>query len=271
MLNLRPYCYIIVSMKIIPDRNEFEVYFFSHSNEEVAEHFGVCKTTVYHWARIFGTQRKRNKYKDTLITSFSNLQEQILIGSLLGDGSLGKVVGNEQSFYRELHGVLQEEYIRWKYELLKPFSVNVKKCVNNKKYQAYILRTMRHPLFTELENLWYLRDCQNNYVLKNGRRIKILPSDVKLTPITIAVWYCDDGWKPKKDNQFYFSTHGFSLQEVERLVVLLRGFGLNCRVRMRTKKRLPEIVVLAESKFDFVELLKPHMPCKSLFYKLGLR
>ena len=44
--------------------------------------------------------------------SLSKIEEQIIIGSILGDGCL---VGNKRNpKFKENHSIKQEEYLRWK-------------------------------------------------------------------------------------------------------------------------------------------------------------
>ncbi len=248
-------------------KEEFEEYFFTHSNGETAKHFKVCTTTVRKWARKFNTKRKCSRYKDMPNAFLSDEQKSIIVGSMLGDGTLGKVVGNEQSYYRELHGISQKDYIEWKFNALNPFAVRMRECVNNKIYRAMFFHTIRHPIFTELEAEWYLRDG-SRYVLKNKRRVKVVPNSIRLTPLSVAIWYLDDGWRPKRDNQFYFSTHGFSVDDCDLLVAELCRLGVSSNIRLRTKNQLPEIAVPASSKLNFLDLVESHIPCRCMEYKL---
>jgi len=252
----------------MPTKREFEEHFFSHSNKETADYFGVGTTTVRNWARKFGTKRKCARHKDIPLAVLSDEQEQVMVGSLLGDGSLGKVCGNEQSYYREMHGVSQREYLEWKFDLFQPFSVQLNDCINNKIYDAVKFHTIRHPVFTDLEKAWYLRDELGRYILRRKKRIKTIPVDVCLTPLSVTVWYLDDGWKPKRDNQFYFSTHGFSVTECDYMTHKLKELGIMSKVRLRTKKKLPEIAIPAKSKMEFLNLVEGCVPCDSMMYKL---
>ncbi|MBD3261649.1 MAG: hypothetical protein GF334_08220, partial [Candidatus Altiarchaeales archaeon] len=48
------------------------------------------------------------------------LQEQLLVGSLLGDGSLSAPKNSKGARYSEGHSEKQKEYLRWKRDKLKP-------------------------------------------------------------------------------------------------------------------------------------------------------
>lgn len=254
-----------MSIKTKPSKEDFESIFFSMSNSDTAEHFGVSLTTVFNWARKFGTPRKSLRYKDLNI-ELTDVQQQVLNGSLLGDGSLGKVYGTNHSFYREVHCLKQESYIRWKYNLLKPFTVSIRRICNNKKYEAYHFHSVRHPHFTYLESQWYARK-DDDYLTYNNKRIKCVPDNLKLTPLTLSVWYLDDGWK-SKDNLFYLSTHSFSIEDCLHLVELMGDMNIESYIRLRTKKNLPEVCIKAKSKDTFNDIVKTHLPCQEMSYKL---
>lgn len=253
----------------IPSKEIFETFFFEHSNTETAAHFNVGLTTIFKWARKLDVARKCSRYKDIQVP-FTTIQKEILEGSLLGDGSLGKLECNcNHSYFRELHGPKQENYLRWKCDMLKPFSVEVVKCKNNKTYDAFRFHTIRHQLFTDMEKQWYKRK-DNEYVLQKGKRIKCIPDSIDLTPLVISVWFFDDGWRPKKDNQIYLSTHGFDYSDVEKLIIQLNNkYNLGCKIRLRTKNKLPEIAIPATGKECFLNLVKPNLPCSELLYKIN--
>ena len=65
-----------------------------------------------------------------------------------------KTFGKTATF-RESHGEKQEDYLLWKYEILKNLC-NVKpKLYKNGNYKAYRLGSKLLPFFKELHNLWY--------------------------------------------------------------------------------------------------------------------
>ncbi|MEK7515930.1 MAG: hypothetical protein AAB555_03355 [Patescibacteria group bacterium] len=48
-------------------------------------------------------------------------QRSLLIGSLLGDGTMRLGEGARNANYKVEQGLVQKSYVFWKYELLKPF------------------------------------------------------------------------------------------------------------------------------------------------------
>lgn len=143
----------------------------------------------------------------------TDIQEQILNGHLLGDGCLCKPKNdNTNSRFTIKRAASDLEYLNWsaKYfqDYLSPTGVyNIK--IFDDRYKKYyyssIFYTRQLPIFTEYYNKWYPK----------GK--KIVPKDLILTPLTIAVWLADDGsirsQSPTKLTMT-FSTDSFSKENV---------------------------------------------------------
>ena len=100
-----------------------------------------------------------------------------------------------------------------------------------------------------------------NRFYKNG--IKIVPRDIFLSPLSLAVWFMDDGYCDKK--AAYFCTHSFDSQSLKHLQKILLGYGLESGLivdRSHYKIRL-----LVKSTPRFIQLIVPFMH-SSLLYKL---
>lgn len=209
-------------------------------------------------------------------------QIEILTGSLLGDGCLIKVKGNNNSYFSEIHSLKQYDYLQWKHDKLLPFSKPIiiasaagRKIENNKVVPDYnkilhncTLRTISQPFLTQLEKKWYLRDSSGNYIFKNNRRIKIIPSDLVLTPLIIAVWFFDDGTNTPKRRAAGFCTQSFSKDECYFLTEKLLDFGIKCRVQ-KTRNNFG-LYAGAESYLDLINLITPYVPCECMRYKVDL-
>jgi len=108
--------------------------------------------------------------------------EQVLIGSLIGDGGLKK--GKSSSYY-ETHSLKQSEYLKWKAEILSSFFGGNVKIRNEKDGRKFITFSTRcHPILTELRGLWY----------PNGKKTIPMQELQKLDKLSLAVWYQDDGY-----------------------------------------------------------------------------
>ena len=66
-------------------------------------------------------------------------------------------------------------------------------------------------------------------------RCKVVPDDLVLTPLSMAVWFMDDG--SRKSNQcrgLYLNTQSFTISEVELLQsVIRRDVGVETSVRQQ--------------------------------------
>ena len=106
-------------------------------------------------------------------------QEEIIIGSLLGDGNIKKQ-GEQTAFFWEEHGPKQVEYVSWLADELGDITRNVSL---KTKGGTVILETKASLRIDDIRELFY----------KNKK--KIVPESIvgKITPRVIALWYCGDG------------------------------------------------------------------------------
>ncbi len=191
--------------------------------------------------------------KDEKITSN---QEQILFGSILGDGNLKK--NNEQTaYFREEHSSKQKKYVAWLSKVLSNLISNT--CLRTKRGNAII--ESRHLLkFGDLYNTFY----------NKGK--KIVPREVvnKINPLGLAAWYCSDGslqlgncyWKGKKyprRPRATIYTNGFSDEiSQKRSIEIFHRFDIKPTLRRISKYRALQFSV-SEAKKLF-ELIAPYVP-----------
>ena len=127
-----------------------------------------------------------SEYKKKL--TFSRLQTSVLVGSLLGDGTLRLGKGAINVNFKVEHGLRQKEYVFWKYQVFKewvttPPKLSVRYDGNRLPYpKSWWFRTIRHPEITLFHKKFY------------PFGIKIVPNDIKnfLDPLAFAVWIMDD-------------------------------------------------------------------------------
>lgn len=72
---------------------------------------------------------------------------------------------------------------------------------------GYLYVTRSHPKFTELGKKWYT-------ISDDDRLIKVIPKDLTLDPLSLCIWYMDDGTKEKGKNRCRIATNGFKDEEV---------------------------------------------------------
>lgn len=186
------------------------------------------------------------------VGSLSQRQKSIIIGSLLGDAYLRKIPGRADAFVEINHSYKAKDYVDWKYEELKPLSAGKPQKREYSGRVAYRFYTKQHPELSEFLAEFY----------KNGR--KIIPRNIKLDALSLAVWYMDDGSKTKKGD-VYLNTQQFSFNDQRFLLHLLRQLGI--RARMNKDKKYYRIRIRKESIPNFISLITPYI-IPSMEYKL---
>ena len=107
------------------------------------------------------------------------------------------------------------------------------------------------------------------YIKVNNNFVKIIPYNIFywLTPLSLAVWFMDDGSKYK--NSARIATNCFTFEEITFLCdVLKKKF---CIVASPCKSGVGKghiIYIHVESMKLFTRIVKPHM-VPSMYYKLG--
>lgn len=191
---------------------------------------------------------------DNTAGSLTQLQKSFVIGTLLGDGYIRQAKGRRNAFLEVNHSITQKEYVEWKYEILKNLTRSGPKSrKGNGNRIAYRFFTKQHPEFTETMGLFY----------KDKK--KCIPN-LKLDPVTLAVWFMDDGSRCSEDN-VYLNTQQFSKADQYKLLELLKEIGLEgtlnkdkeyYRIRFKTSS-IPRLYKIIE------EYIIPSMK-----YKIGL-
>jgi len=125
----------------------------------------------------------------------SSFQREVINGTILGDGriecrSKGIKVFPKTARLRIHQGGSQKDYLYWKYQILSDVVSQQPKqivCGRNyqgdKNYYSWYFHTVTTEFFGELYQQFYLDGC------------KIVPKSILniLTPLSLAVWYMDDG------------------------------------------------------------------------------
>ena len=227
------------------------------------------------------TKNKRFKYSNTFSKEMSKsikdfrTWEQVLLGSLLGDGNLRKRRksngDNENDKYpqfREAHHRRQEQYLNWKLNILSQF-LNFK----IHKYPNHIhIRSLTNPLLNAYYYLFY------------SNRKKVITREIlnMLEPLGIAVWYCDDGSFGYQNNTSRLSTYNY-LTEGNKLIIdwFKLKYDINFKLLKEIKKSSAKALKLGfpitywsirlnvKDTKKFIELIKPYVP-ECMGYKLGL-
>lgn len=186
------------------------------------------------------------------VPNLSREAEQILVGSLLGDGSLLKKNKNHNSSFVEHHCIAQKEYILWKEKILaKHLIIKYREYYShNHKYTE--IRSLVNSKLNHFYNLFYIND-------KKEVTKKILS---KLKPLGIAVLYCDDGSYNYANNScelgVFFGDGNILIKRWFK-----EKYDINSTI---TKSGLLRFNVIETKKF--LKLIRRYVP-KCMNYKVG--
>lgn len=193
---------------------------------------------------------------DNTVGSLTEEQKSILIGCLLGDGTMRK----KKNAHLEInHCYAQKALVDWIFSKFNHLVITEPKWrKGNGKREAYRFATRSLPVFTPFYDRFFPR----------GK--KIIPEKLKLDPLILAVWFMDDGSKSR--SSVYLNTQQFSKMEQMQLIDLLKKqFSIKStlnrdktyfRIRIRTRSvkrfiKLVERFVLKEFKYKFPSVMTP--------------
>ncbi len=186
--------------------------------------------------------------RKNLVLAVTSHQEEILIGSLLGDAY---ITARGQIQFEQSGN--QAEYLYWKHKELSSISyknISIVKRFDkrfSKTYTSYRFWTRQY--FLSWRERFYANDK------------KIIPKDILLTPLVLAVWYMDDGCF--SDHKCIISTDGFSQKDIAFLQELLLGtFHLKTSVKNGSK-----LLIKRESWEVFFSIISSSV-LSSLRYKI---
>ena len=176
-------------------------------------------------------------------------QREILIGTLLGDGHLE--INGQHTRLRIDHYDRQKEYVFWLVKEFSPFSLQPRQIVevdkrNGKSYSRWHFSTKSLPIFDEFRTLFY---ADKRKVISNQL------FDV-VSPLSLAVWYMDDGFRRRDSKGFYLCTSAYTLEEQFLLQKLLREkFKLEIKIHFQHK--LGRIFIPSAFADKFNAVVKP--------------
>lgn len=179
-------------------------------------------------------------------------QLEILVGTLLGDGYIypkGKIQIAQSS--------KQLPYLMWKYEELKSLSYGLPT-----KIERYDKRSGKVYSQTRFWLRQYFRSWRSIFY-PQGKKVFPIEFDKYISPLSLAVWYMDDG-NYSEGRNVKIATDGFDLKSREMLKqMLLRKFNLKSTLHKSGKLRVSN-----ESLKRFFEIVRPHVH-SSMKYKIS--
>ncbi len=208
-------------------------------------------------------------------------QTEIVNGSLLGDGCIWTDFSGHYKFQvgqsQDDHsGADKYSYLYWYAKEFCVYGCSIRpkitqptgllKALGKKtEYRQYVFNTISNDLWRQLEAKWYVPRADHHWF----KRRKIVPQDLRLTPLTLCVWHMDDGSINPKDANIELNTQGFTTEEVDFLIERLdKDLGIKSHKKKASKPGQWKIYVGRDSYFDFIDMIKPHIEWDCFQYKI---
>jgi hypothetical protein len=191
---------------------------------------------------------------DNTVGSLTQLQRSIIVGTILGDGYLRIVPGRKNAFLEINHTFHQRDYVDWKFKMLESLcrSGPVIRRGNGNRI-AYRFTTRQSGEISEIYKRFY-----------QGRK-KVIPDDLYLDPLMLAVWYMDDGSKCR-EGDVYLNTQQFDLIDQEKCRALLQQ--LEIETTLNKDKTYWRIRIRKSSIVRFFSIISSYI-IPSMKYKLS--
>lgn len=222
----------------------YQKYFIEGLNhDEMAKEAGCSKRVVEKWCcekhRI--TSEYRRKFK-----KLSNIQKDLIIGSLLGDGHIDK--RETQPIFIVSHAENQKDYLYWKYDIMKDFC---------NKEPSYI-----KPNIREFKNRAYV--CQGAYRISSRiqdcflefRNMTVIDLIENLSEFSLSIFVLDDGNREKSNWNICLA--GLTIDERKRFINVAKSkFNLDIKLTTHDNRYA---IVLADSSRELDNIILKNIP-----------
>ena len=205
-------------------------------------------------------------------SSLSDRVRAIILGSLLGDGSLRIHRPYRNARFSFRHSVNQTDYFHWKANQLK--EVSSERSAWEQPRDGFGGTKLRYQSLAleSLTELYRLTHRQNRLDIRR-RWLN------QLTPLSLAIWWLDDGSLTVNTRKGVFCTDGFSQEGVKRLAKYLStvwdiGNHIGKVKPARFSQRRPERYRIwlrsTEELKKFLRIILPHVPVPAMLPKVIL-
>lgn len=218
------------------------------SHSQVLKHLkenGIRRRSITESAKL---RTKKLTYSDKI--------REVIDGLTLGDGSIKSQSGLSGNI---VIANKSGQFIRYVKQLLDECNIANRIYVSKKGYTY--LESLSYDLLFDEYSRWY----------PDGK--KIIPKDIKLSPLNVTLWYLGDGTISgvKYDRtgmicyRAKFCTNGFTISDVDFLVNLLEEKGIRC-YRQVEKGKYPLINIGAKNIQSLYSYMLP-CPVGELAYR----
>lgn len=229
---------------------EQESYFKSHYGKcrakEISQKLNLPLSKVYKISRELGLNKKLNPTFE-----ITDVQNQIILGGILGDGSFKKNGSNY--YYRECHAIGEKDYLHWKFT--KMYNLTTGKVYSLPSRNGHSpqlgFQTVNSPSFHP-----YVQMTKSE-VINN------------LTELGYLIWILDDGWcshRNQRSSNICVSSGTLTVEELNLLLkkgleLKLDGSIIGCKekaisFRKHNNHRIKEIALQFLSPFMDIMIKK---------------
>ena len=192
--------------------------------------------------------------------SLTEHQKTIVVGAVLGDAGLYGNWSNTNYRLQVRQCLKQSAYVEWTYQALAPLVLTPPQYYERTRSMWF--RTISHPELTQLHMVFY----------RDGK--KIIPENISeyiQNPMTIAVWFMDDGNVIKHKNVvrgYHLNTQSFTQEENERLATWFESvYRIRCSIEQNHGK--PRLAIWQRASREAFATLVEEYLLPSMKYKLG--
>lgn len=192
----------------------------------------------------------------------SKREESIIVGLLLGDGSMQRLSRKSARLVVK-HGVRQREYIYFLYDELRRWVKTPPK-----------MTTELDRRFGTKTNRYRFRTINSSYLLSyyllfyDDQGKKRLPDNISqiLDDLSLAIWFMDDGSYKNDSKGLLINSNHFSVEEQKEIQRVLKNrFKIN--TTLHTIGRWKRIYIPAAESSKFAKIILPYV-VPSMRYKL---
>ena len=204
--------------------------------------------------------------------------QDIVYASILGDGHIQKQYLRGDARLCLEHGEAQEDYLRWKVDVISPFFGSEMKSRTRPERPDTIFFKYTGHVNAELTDIYYdLFKNKGDEGYKVDLRLKWLN---RFTALGLMVWFLDDGHLHPRDREVVIGVHSLGGEaNIAKLRHYLKStWDLDTRVEMSKQTRNGKVTYYARLRFStnqskkFIRAIMPVIPreCKSLLYKISM-
>lgn len=196
------------------------------------------------------------------ITSLSSIQEQVILGGILGDSSFRHYNNKEYSNGIIMrHSLKQKDYVKYKNKLLGKLAIHYKEYEAQNSYEKEKVEAWTYSN-QAISKIYQLCTKDNHkHITKEWLE--------KLNWLGIAIWYMDDGSLNvgTKNPSIYFHTEGYSKEENETIINFFSHIGI--KAYLRRYKTYYFVAISTNDSNKIWENIKTFIP-DNMQYKLPL-